>query len=349
MPTSTDVRDPTSMFSSDAFIYNGIISKFCVERIHYNRADVSFNLEARKWFTLMSVILLPTLLLINAPFGRFTPKNQKSLFMVDGIKSWIVMELVSPLTFIYTFYTSPLSASTTPLQWKSPNAILSMCFILHYANRAVINPLRTPSRSKSHLIVPLSAVVFNLINGSLMGSYLSSSDARNFLSARSPTPFYMGLTLWAFGFIGNIMHDEILLDIRRKANSKGKSKAEAGEHYAIPHGGLYTLVSYPNYLCEWIEWLGFAIAASPFPFPLDNISTASIFSIFTTLLDPKLYITIINEPGYLFAPNLSPPWIFFISEVFLMLPRAYRGHQWYKSKFGTCYPKERRAVIPFVL
>ena len=298
---------------------------------------------------LASVTLPPALLFINAPFGRFTPKNQKSLLLVDGLKSWIVMELVSPISFIYMFYTSPLSESSTPMQWNSPHTILALCFLVHYANRAIINPLRTPSRSKSHIIVPLFAVAFNLINGSLMGTYLSSPYARIFLSARSTTPFYVGLTLWALGLIGNILHDEILLNIRRKANSKGKGRAEAGEHYAIPQGGLYTFVSYPNYLCEWIEWLGFAIAASPFPFALDTISVASISTIFSSLLDPKLYIAIIKEPGYIFAPNLSPPWIFFISEVLLMLPRAYRGHQWYKSKFGNSYPGERRAVIPFVL
>lgn len=291
----------------------------------------------------MSVMLLPTLLIINAPFGRFTPNNQKSLLIVDGIKSWIVMELVSPMTFLYTFYTSPLTTWRPPIQWNSPNSILAMCFLVHYANRAIINPLRTPSRSKSHIIVPLSAVAFNLVNGSLMGAYLSSPYARIFCGGSS-TQFYVGLALWAFGFIGNIIHDEILLDIRRKANSKGKGKAEGGEHYAIPQGGLYTLVSYPNYLCEWIEWLGFAIAASPFPFALDSISISSIASI----LDPKYYTTIITEPGYLFAPNLSPPWIFLLAEILLMLPRAYRGHQWYKARFGSSYPRGRKAVIPFV-
>ena len=331
------------------FIYNGIISRVLMLSELINES--CGYLEARKWFTLMSVSLVPALLLINAPFGRFTPKNQNSLFLVDGIKSWMIMELVSPLTFIYMFSTSPLSENGwfVQTQWNSPNAILSLCFLVHYINRAIINPLRTPSRSKSHIIVPLSAVAFNLVNGALMGSYLSSPYAHTFLSARSLTPFYIGLTLWAFGFIGNIVHDEILLDIRRKANSKGKRKAEAGEHYAIPQGGLYTLVSYPNYLCEWIEWLGFAIAASPLPFTLDTISTTSISSFFPLLLDPEFYTRIIKDPGYLFAPNLSPPWIFFISEVLLMLPRAYRGHQWYKSKFGESYPRQRRAVIPFVL
>jgi len=269
------------------------------------------------------------------------------LLIVDGIKSWIVMELVSPMTFLYTFYTAPLSVKRPLIKWNSPHTILALCFLVHYTNRAIINPLRTPSRSKSHIIVPLAAVAFNLVNGSLMGSYLSSPYARIFLS--SPTKFYVGLTLWAFGFIGNIIHDEILLNIRRKANSKGKGKAEAGEHYAIPQGGLYALVSYPNYLCEWIEWLGFAIAAAPFPFPLDGISTTSIISAFSYLLDPKFYTTIIKQPGYLFVPSLSPPWIFLISEILLMLPRAYRGHRWYKSRFGNSYPRQRKAVIPFIL
>ena len=59
--------------------------------------------------------------------------------------------------------------------------------------------------------------------------------------------------------------------IRRKAIAKGKAKElENGQrapqpHYAIPHGGLYSIVSFPNYFCEWVEWFGFALAASPIP------------------------------------------------------------------------------------
>jgi len=54
--------------------------------------------------------------------------------------------------------------------------------------------------------------------------------------------------LWAFGFVGNILHDEILFNIRRNAKSKGKGKAEEDsdgnngknkqEHYAVPYGYL---------------------------------------------------------------------------------------------------------------
>jgi 3-oxo-5-alpha-steroid 4-dehydrogenase 1 len=124
--------------------------------------------------------------------------------------------------------------------------------------------------------------------------------------------------LGAFGVVGNIMHDEILLNIRRKANIKGKSKAEAGEHYSLPQGGLYTLVSYPNYLCEC--------------------------SIFSSLLNPKFYTSIINEPGYLFAPSLSPPWIFLLYEFFLW----YLGHIADINGINPILSKAKKSS-PFVL
>lgn len=193
-----------------------------------------------------------------------------------------------------------------------------------------------------------------------MGSYLSSPIARIFLGPQSFTrpSFLIGLALWFIGFTGNILHDEILLDIRRKAQSKGKGKVEKKqsescapnetekpraesklvqqEYYAIPRGWLYSYISYPNYLCEWIEWLGFALAAAPFPYPVSSFS--ELFS-WKTLL----------YPSYAWEPNMTPPWIFLIAEVMTMLPRAYRGHQWYKLKFKDSYPKERRAIVPFLI
>jgi hypothetical protein len=30
-------------------------------------------------------------------------------------------------------------------------------------------------------------------------------------------------------------------------------------------------------------------------------------------------------------------------------PRACHHHQWYKEKFGSKYPKDRKALIPFIL
>ena len=82
-----------------------------------------------------------------------------------------------------------------------------------------------------------------------------------------PNHLYASKSILESQFIG----DEILFDIRRKAASEKKktsSPQKEQEHYAIPHGYLYTYISYPNYLCEWLEWLGFALAAAPLPYPL---------------------------------------------------------------------------------
>ncbi|KAJ3746852.1 hypothetical protein DFH05DRAFT_1523492 [Lentinula detonsa] len=319
-------------------------------KLSANGAKIAYN-ACRKWFAIVSMMIGPVLFVINAPFGRFA-LNGKSIFLLDGRKSWIVMELVSPLMFIDTFLNSPLSRGE-PVSFEPSLAqyVLAGAYLTHYLNRAIVSPLRTPSRSKSHIIVPLAGVLFNTLNGFLMGTYLSSPAAFAYLSRSQPT-FFVGLSIWAIGFAGNLIHDEILLNIRRKANSKpdGKATRSSGkttenedenipEHYAIPYGMLYKYISYPNYFCEWIEWFGYALAASPFPF-----DTSSLGYAVRTLRSPS----IIFEPSSVFAPRLTPPWIFLLNEIVLMLPRAYKGHRWYQERFRDSYPKERKVIVPFV-
>lgn len=243
------------------------------------------------------------------------------------------MELVSPSTFIYAYLHSPLSPLTfgtfPSLSIGNPSAVLAGLFLIHYANRAVLSPLRTPSRSKSHAIVVLAAIAFNFVNGSLLGAYLSSPEGLSYLAGAYQRPrFWFGILVWAAGFVGNIVHDEILLNIRWKKRAEDAKKTpeqiakeKKGEHYAIPHGLLYGYISYPNYFCEWIEWIGFALAASPLPS---------------------------FQSWGAFLATVTPPFLFFAAEVLTMMPRAVKGHQWYHSRFPG-YPKERKAVIPFVL
>ncbi|CAG8553571.1 11136_t:CDS:2 [Paraglomus occultum] len=71
---------------------------------------------------------------------------------------------------------------------------------------------------------------------------------------------------------------------------------------------LYKYISCPTYFGETVEWIGFAIAAW--------YSPPAILFAFTT-------------PSNLF-------------------PRAQRTHRWYLQKFKEDYPRERKAVIPFV-
>ena len=78
--------------------------------------------------------------------------------------------------------------------------------------------------------------------------------------------------------------------------------------YYVPKGGLFEYVSGANFFGEILEWFGLAMASG------FTLSTTT-FVIFT------------------FA-NLAP--------------RAHQHHQWYLKKFQEEYPKNRKALIPFV-
>jgi 3-oxo-5-alpha-steroid 4-dehydrogenase 1 len=238
------------------------------------------------------------------------------------------MEIIAPIALTYSYIKAPLSPGTPrpTLSAIAPQNMLALAFLIHYTNRALISPLRTPSRSKSHLAVPLAAIAWNLTNGWLIGSYLSSPVAFAYLSSAFSQPrFWLGMTLWAAGLAGNIIHDEILLNLRRNKSDKPKGSANDTKgdkpRYSIPRGLLFEYVTFPNYFCEWVEWAGFALAASPLP------SLASKDALFA---------------------SLTPPWLFFIAEFLVMFPRAWKGHQWYHEKFSD-YPKDRRVAIPYIL
>jgi len=102
--------------------------------------------------------------------------------------------------------------------------------------------------------------------GAFLAALASTSGRSGNHTLVADWKFWLGVSMWAVGFAGNIYHDEILLDIRRNSKKDKKQQSEkSGEektHYAIPHGGLYGLISYPNYFSEWVEWIGYGIAAT---------------------------------------------------------------------------------------
>ncbi|KAK0544114.1 hypothetical protein OC845_005772 [Tilletia horrida] len=333
---------------------------------------------------------------MDAPHGRFHSKNSRAWYAnIHGNYGWIVMEIVSPLTFVATLLTPPLLSAAT---WDSiikphlsafgelplPNRILAALFVIHYAHRAVISPLTSPTRSPMHISVPLSAVFFNLINGFLMGSWLGgrspafaapteaikkvakasvaslwnrkTTAAAPVIASSFPGPglipasairsplFWIGIAGWAIGFAGNVYHDELLANLRRKpkkeatqavakqSSSNGKG-VDVKSRYKVPHGGLFEYISFPNYLSEWFEWASFAFAALYF-LPIFQ-SSSLVPTASTSLQTFKVLLQ-------------APPFLFLLAEVAAMLPRAYKGHLWYRQTFGDELPAKRKAVIPFI-
>ncbi|WVF71272.1 hypothetical protein IAT40_006075 [Kwoniella sp. CBS 6097] len=320
-----------------------------------------------------------TLYILDAPFGRFA--NKTSGWNVNGNIAWAAMEIVSPITFISTLLLNP----HPPL--NRPTTILAGLYIAHYAHRAVISPLLlSPKRSPLHVTVPLAAAIFNLLNGYLLAIGLAFYPP----SSEMGWTFYLGVVGWAAGFMGNVLHDEILNDLRRdpderlilsgdlpedkaKENETGDATSSAktnsalgssstsdsgpgsgskSKRYKIPRGGLFRYVSFPNYLCEWLEWTFFSLAASPRPLiPLPPLSALQLQSSSSSGPISNLLLSIASYIGQVWWPTylLAPGWMFLLAEVTSMLPRALRGHGWYKEKFGDQYPSERKAVIPGLL
>ncbi|CAG7854848.1 Uncharacterized protein C9.08c [Serendipita indica DSM 11827] len=258
-------------------------------------------------------IVAPITLFINAPFGRFSPADSK--WMVDGNTSWMLMEIVAPVFFIATYLYAPFSPTHNPPSLNHPSTLLAALFVIHYVNRAIISPLRSPGRSKSHIIIVIAGIGFNIINApssphsfQKLQQKLAAkvAESQTLQMAFADRKFQVGIALFVLGFVSNILHDEILYNIRRNAPTTPDGK----HRYSIPQGYLYNYISYPNYFSEWVEFAGFALAASP-------------------------------------RWEYTPPWMFLVAEMLVMAPRAHRGHQWYHTKFPD-YPTERRAVIPFV-
>ncbi|ORX35811.1 hypothetical protein BD324DRAFT_631804 [Kockovaella imperatae] len=292
-----------------------------------------------KFFSLLGLYhLLPihfplTLWGIDAPFGRFARQDGQGskLLWMNGNIAWAAMEIVAPLTMLYNILKSPRALS-------AKSFIIAGCYITHYIHRAIISPLiLSPSRSPSNIIVPITAGSYNLLN-----AYCLYTALAYYPTNRSGKAFYGLLSGWAIGLILNIVHDEILNDLRRPKHARRfggqylseeeKDKKASGGRYAIPRAGLYSLVSHPNYLAEWFEWICFACASAP--------------SLFISVPDHKIpFVSDYWQPQQL----LHPSWMFVAFLIASMLPRAIRTQRWYEKTFGVRFPKGRKVIIPFIL
>lgn len=126
--------------------------------------------------------------------------------------------------------------------------------------------------------------------------------------------------VFGIGFLGNIYHDDELREIRRAAarNQERKQKAQdekadgksVEKVYMVPENGLFRVILFPHYLCEWIEWGGFWMIG---------------------------------------GMACVPARTFLINEVATMLPRALQGRQWYIERFGKERIGSKKAIIPGIL
>lgn len=188
----------------------------------------------------VALAVVAVLTRVAAPYGRHARRGWGPT--LPHRLGWIVMESVSPIVLVVSFSWSGGSIG-------SASGMLVVLWLLHYANRAVVYPIRARwSGRRMPMVIALSAVIFNAVNGWLNGWGLSGATP-------SGISLVAGTGLFLVGAAINIRSDETLLRLRRPDD----------DGYAVPHGGLFEYVSCPNYLGEIIQWFGFALAAWTLP------------------------------------------------------------------------------------
>jgi protein-S-isoprenylcysteine O-methyltransferase Ste14 len=189
----------------------------------------------------LALVTVMALVFVTAPYGRYERAGWGPT--LPARVGWVVMELPAVGLFAGFFFTGVHRFEAVPL-------VLLGLWHLHYVHRTFIFParMREPGRTMPVLIVFL-ALAFNTLNAYVNARWIGHLGSYGIAWLTDPR-FLLGALLFLGGWLGNLHSDEVLRNLRQPG--------ETG--YKIPRSGLYRWVSTPNYLCEIVEWIGWAIA-----------------------------------------------------------------------------------------
>jgi 3-oxo-5-alpha-steroid 4-dehydrogenase 1 len=168
--------------------------------------------------------------------------------MISNRVGWLLMELTVMIVFV-------LWIPFRQFNWHTPATIMMALFFIHYVHRSLVYPfvIRTKGK-KMPLVIMLSAMVFNTVNGSLLGVWFGRFAHYAPDWCLTP-PFISGSILFIAGMLLNWRSDHYLISLRKPG--------ETG--YKLPQAGLFKQVASPNLLGEMIEWGGYALLTWSLP------------------------------------------------------------------------------------
>ena len=186
------------------------------------------------------------LLKVTAPYGRHTTNQWGPL--IGNRLGWVIMEV--PVMIMILLFVFPVVHTISTAAW-----LMLGLFFLHYLNRTFIFPLRLRTQGKKMpLVIVLSAILFNLVNGSSLGYYFAHYETYDVSFFRDPAAL-AGILLFFTGMAINWKSDTLLIGLRKPGET----------HYVMPTGWLFRYISCPNLFGELVEWLGFAILCRNLP------------------------------------------------------------------------------------
>jgi 3-oxo-5-alpha-steroid 4-dehydrogenase 1 len=189
-----------------------------------------------------AAIAFPVLFWITVPYGgRHTSESWGP--SIPSRLAWFLMEVPAPAFLLVGYSLGRHAGGPVSL-------LLLSAFLIHYAHRAIVYPLRMPSNSKRTPVLSATiALCVNIANGTINGLAVSHASEYGYAWLADPR-FLLGAAVFIAGSVINLRSDEILRNLRAP-----------GEHgYKIPQGGFYRWVSCPNYFGEIVQWAGWALA-----------------------------------------------------------------------------------------
>ena len=190
----------------------------------------------------LAVLVFVALFFIKAGYGIFRTKAW-GVSLPNKI-GWILMECPVFLVMLYLWMQGKNSMEVAPLTFF-------VLFELHYLQRTFVFPFLMKGHSRMPLSIVLMGVVFNLINGFLIGEslfILAPEGKYNAQWLASPA-FLVGVVVFFLGMGINLHSDHVIRNLRPAGDTK---------HY-LPQKGMYRFVTSGNYFGELLEWTGFAI------------------------------------------------------------------------------------------
>ncbi len=133
--------------------------------------------------------------------------------------------------------------------------LLVAAWVVHYVNRGLVWPWIAERHGRPVPVATcVSAVVFNVINGLLIGwhfAYVADYPSDWFLDAR----FIVGAAAFLSGAVLNLTSDYHVARLRSRNQGR----------YVMPRGVAFRILSSPNLVGEIVEWIGFALMAWSLP------------------------------------------------------------------------------------
>lgn len=203
------------------------------------------ELELHQWAVraelLLALVTAVAVTVVPAPYGRYQRRGWGPT--VPARLGWVLMETPAVALFAAFFFSGRH-------RWELVPLLLFGLWQLHYLNRTFVFPLRMGAAGRRMpVLVVLLAVAFNTLNAYVNARWIGEFGTYAVAWLTGPR-FLAGAALFLLGWFGNLHADGVLRRLRKPG--------ETG--YGIPQGGLFRWVSAPNYLCEILEWTGWAIA-----------------------------------------------------------------------------------------